>query len=134
VYLVGVYLTGVHLVGIHLIGVYLTGVHLMGAYLMGVQLIGVYLISVCLMDVYLRGVHLMGVYLIELARRIMGRWAGMQDSSSRGHTYLLTNGLCGPAACPYNATTELCLPPISPRIVPPDTSRYISNYDDTLQK
>jgi hypothetical protein len=36
----------------------------------------------------------------------------------------------------YNATTELCLPPISPQIVPPDTSRLrvVKSYQETTQR
>ena len=35
----------------------------------------------------------------EVGNRIMGKMGGTQDSGSYGHTNLLTNGLCGPAAC-----------------------------------
>jgi hypothetical protein len=36
----------------------------------------------------------------EVGKRIMGKMGGTQDSGSRGHTNLLTNGLCGPAVFP----------------------------------
>jgi hypothetical protein len=45
----------------------------------------------------------------EVGKEDYGKMGGMQDSSSSGHTNLLTNGLCGLAVCPKRHN----------RIVPP---------------
>jgi hypothetical protein len=112
VYLTGMYLTGVYLTDVHLMGVYLTGMHLMGVYLTGVYLMGVqrlmdvYLIR-HLIGVYLMGVHLIDVYFMDVF--MLGKCHS--PPAVKIH-----------AGCP-TPQPSLCLRPISPQFVPPDTSR-----------